>query len=144
MVQNVGWFDWFMVFNATFNNISAVSWWSVLLVEETGDPRRKPLTCHLQTLSHNVASSTPRLMGFKLTTSVVIGTDCIVSCKTNYYTITTMTAPRMLVFNNSLNYVMSFASSKVHKNHVVLTLCGSMLKPFVVILATFSNWNSPF
>jgi len=25
-----------MVFNATFNNISALSWWSVLLVEETG------------------------------------------------------------------------------------------------------------
>ena len=27
-----------MVFKATFNNISAVSWWSVLLVEETGVP----------------------------------------------------------------------------------------------------------
>ena len=25
-----------LVFNATFNNISAISWWSVLLVEETG------------------------------------------------------------------------------------------------------------
>jgi len=25
-----------MVFNATVNNISAISWWSVLLVEETG------------------------------------------------------------------------------------------------------------
>jgi hypothetical protein len=25
-----------MVFNATFNNILAISWWSVLLVEETG------------------------------------------------------------------------------------------------------------
>jgi hypothetical protein len=28
-----------MVFNATFNNISAIMWWSVLLVEETGVPR---------------------------------------------------------------------------------------------------------
>jgi hypothetical protein len=27
---------WFMVFNATFNNISVISWLSVLLVEETG------------------------------------------------------------------------------------------------------------
>ena len=26
------------MFNATFNNISAISWWSVLLVEETGVP----------------------------------------------------------------------------------------------------------
>jgi hypothetical protein len=31
---------WFMVFNATFNNISAtcISWQSVLLVQETGVP----------------------------------------------------------------------------------------------------------
>jgi len=28
------WFGWFMVINATFNNISFVSWPSVLLVEE--------------------------------------------------------------------------------------------------------------
>jgi hypothetical protein len=32
------------VFNAIFNNISVISWWSVLLVEETRIPRRKPLT----------------------------------------------------------------------------------------------------
>jgi hypothetical protein len=29
---------WDMVFHATFNNISVISWWSVLLVEETGVP----------------------------------------------------------------------------------------------------------
>ena len=28
-----------MVLNATFNNISAISWWSALLMEETGVPR---------------------------------------------------------------------------------------------------------
>ena len=27
----------FMVFNATFNNISVISWWSVLLMDETGE-----------------------------------------------------------------------------------------------------------
>jgi len=27
-----------MMFNATFNNISAIDWWSVLLVEKTGVP----------------------------------------------------------------------------------------------------------
>jgi hypothetical protein len=31
--------------------------------------------------------------GFKLTTLVVIGTDCTDSCKSNYHTITTTTAP---------------------------------------------------
>jgi hypothetical protein len=29
---------WIMMFNATFNNISAILWWSVLLVEETEVP----------------------------------------------------------------------------------------------------------
>jgi hypothetical protein len=32
-------------------------------------------------------------VGFKLTTLVVIGTDCTESCKPNYHTITTMMAP---------------------------------------------------
>jgi hypothetical protein len=30
----------FMVFNATFNNISVISWWSALLMEETKVPRK--------------------------------------------------------------------------------------------------------
>jgi hypothetical protein len=33
------WFG-FMVFNATFNNISVISWQSVVLVEETGVPEK--------------------------------------------------------------------------------------------------------
>jgi len=39
------------VFNVTFNNISAISWQSVLLVEETGENHR-PVASHWQTLSH--------------------------------------------------------------------------------------------
>jgi hypothetical protein len=34
-----------LVFNATFNNISAILWWSVLLVEETGENHR-PVASH--------------------------------------------------------------------------------------------------
>jgi hypothetical protein len=45
-----------MVFNATFNNISVISWRSVILVEETGVPgeSHQPVASHWQTLSHNV------------------------------------------------------------------------------------------
>ena len=52
-----------MVLNATFNNISVISWRSVLLVEETGVPgeNHRPNASHRQTLSHNVVSSTPPL-----------------------------------------------------------------------------------
>jgi len=51
-----------MVFNATFNNISAISWRSVLLVEETKVPEEnyRPVASHWQIRLHNVVSSTPR------------------------------------------------------------------------------------
>jgi hypothetical protein len=46
--MKVGWFSWFMVLNATFNNISVISWQSVLLVEETGVPgeNHQPVASH--------------------------------------------------------------------------------------------------
>ena len=40
------------MFNTTFNNISVISWHSVLLVEETGENHR-PVASYWQTLSHN-------------------------------------------------------------------------------------------
>jgi len=40
-----------MTFNATFNNISVILWWSVLLVEETEVPgeNHRPAVSHWQT-----------------------------------------------------------------------------------------------
>jgi hypothetical protein len=55
---------WLMVFNATFNNISVISWGSVLLLEET-EENHLPVASHWQTLSHNVVSSTPHLRGVR-------------------------------------------------------------------------------
>jgi len=48
-----------MVFNATFNNISDISWQSVLLVEETRVPgeNHRPAVIHCKTLSHKFVSS---------------------------------------------------------------------------------------
>jgi hypothetical protein len=50
-------------YDAGFNNISVISWRSVLLVEETGlsGENHRPVASHWQTLSHNVVSSTLRL-----------------------------------------------------------------------------------
>ena len=81
-----------MVFNATFNNISVVLWWSVSLVEETGVPRE----------NHRPAASieyTSPCVGIKLTTFVVIGTDCTSSCKSIYHTITTTIVPVNIYIN---------------------------------------------
>ena len=45
-----------MVFNATFNNNAAISWLSVLLVEETGVPgeNHPPAASYCLSLSHDV------------------------------------------------------------------------------------------
>ena len=53
-----------MVFKATFNTISIMSWRPV---EETGVPgeNHRPVASHWQTLSHNVVSSAPRLSGIR-------------------------------------------------------------------------------
>ena len=52
-----------MVFNATFDTVSVILWWSVLLLEKTGVPgeNHRPVASHWQTSSHNVVSSTPRV-----------------------------------------------------------------------------------
>ena len=48
-----------MVFNVTFNNVSVISWRSVLLAEETRVPgeNHQSAVNHWQTLSYNVAST---------------------------------------------------------------------------------------
>ena len=56
-----------MVLNATFNNISFISWRSVVLVGETviAGENHRPVASHWQTLSHNYVSITPRLSGIR-------------------------------------------------------------------------------
>ena len=50
------WFSWFMVLSATFNNISVISWRSVVLMEETGVPgeNHRPSASHWQILTHEL------------------------------------------------------------------------------------------
>jgi hypothetical protein len=50
-----------VMFNTTFNNISIISWRSVLLIGETAVPgeNHRPGLRHWQTLLHNVVSSPP-------------------------------------------------------------------------------------
>ena len=90
-----------MVFNATFNNISAISWRSVLLVEKIGVPEENhwPAASHWQTFHIILYRVHLVWVGFELTTLVVIGTDFIGSCKSNYHTIMTTMGPYLLVIN---------------------------------------------
>ena len=50
-----------MEFNVTFNNISVISWVSILLVEETGYPEKTTyLSLVTNKLDHIIVSNTPR------------------------------------------------------------------------------------
>jgi len=84
---------WFMEFNGTFNNILAISRRSVLLMEETGVPRKnhRPVASDWQPSSHNIVSNTYR---HKRGSNSHFSSDCTDSCKSNYHAITTRTVLR--------------------------------------------------
>ena len=71
------------------------------MVEETGETTDL-LQVTDKLLSHNVHLTS---MEFELT-FVVIGTDCIGNCKSNYHTITTTTVPVIVSLIRSNKYII--------------------------------------
>ena len=105
---------WLMVFNATVNNISAISWWSVLLVDETEVPgeNHRPVVSHWQVYLIICIEYTSPWTRFELTTLVMVGTDCTGSFKSNYHTI--MINPVPSKFDIYLFIALSQLSTPFH------------------------------
>ena len=99
-----------MVFNVTFNNISVISWRSVLLVKETGGPgeNHRTVASHWETLSHNVV----HLALIEIRSHNISG--CIGSGKSNYH----MISRRPL---NAIEYICKWTRYKgqnmEHRGH---------------------------
>ena len=130
---------WFMVLNATFNNISVISWRSVLLVEETVYPEKTTdLSQVTDILSHNVVSSTPRHeQDFELTTLVVMGTDCTGSCKSNYHMIMATTAPYTNEWWLDIQYGLREGEKDLIINHLKINLYTSTTCTSSSVLTNF-------
>ena len=87
---------------------------SVLLVEETGitGENHRSVVSHWQTYHIMLYRVHLAWVGFKLTTLVVIGTDCISSCKSNYHTI---------VQKMYMNIIYTYIASLLSLRHWLLT-----------------------
>ena len=96
-IEKLKWLGWgIMVFNVTFNHMQLYYRAVSFIGGGNGSTWRNQLTSH-KSLTNFITSCcikhTSPWAGFKLTILVMIGTDCTASCKFNYHTIMTTTAP---------------------------------------------------
>jgi hypothetical protein len=129
-----------MVFNTTFNNISAMSWQSVLFMEETELLREnhRPVASYWQTLSHNLVSSAPRHeedIKIKSLTCSALLICCIVGDLRNPQYRSHMNDLMSWIYSDVINTVMTlFVQLDCSIFSLLCSNCRSFVLPLSVIL----------
>ena len=133
-----------MVFSSTFNNISVISWRSVLLEKKTKGPGKNhlPVASQWQTLSHNDV----HLALIEIRTHKISGDRhcCIGSCKSNYHTITSTKAPKFVILVNYQRlfnknwWHLSFTQYQPHSESLSITFYSELTTHILLPLCMFS------
>ena len=132
------------MFNATFNNIPVISWRSVLLVEVTTElPQVTDKLDH--TMKYRVHLAWAR---FKLTTWVVIGTNCVGSCNTTTIITTTIRSrPRRHQITKinitKINLDLSISKINPHITKINLDLSISKINPYITKIFVYECFDCP-